>query len=252
MNAYTIESFVTRVLPLPEKMIQNSFTTLCDDLTYKSSQDLSALMTASMPSYNTMYSPYEKSHSNGTESEKFYGLNQVAQELNYFNLMNNDDGYFNSIGDHNMNGMPRSNNYLGKLTWFTFSSAFLHSPIVSYDDVMHNMASDNKCSNLPPRDRSKLSLFAEQNLAKFRQILSEIPDDQLVLSYSKPKMASKTPYRSKRRSKFTGVFKNGHRWQTLVSIMKKKTYVGTFKTEIEAARVYDFYSFIASAEFSGM
>ena len=48
--------------------------------------------------------------------------------------------------------------------------------------------------------------------------------------------------RSKRRSKYVGVSRNGCHWQTLINVGKTKKYIGTYCSEAEAAMVYDFYS----------
>jgi hypothetical protein len=37
---------------------------------------------------------------------------------------------------------------------------------------------------------------------------------------------------------------NGDNWQALITINKKKTYLGTFLTEKEGALVFDFYSIL--------
>ena len=49
---------------------------------------------------------------------------------------------------------------------------------------------------------------------------------------------------SSRRSQYIGVFKNQNNWQALISINKRKTYIDTYSTEIEAAKAYDFYSIL--------
>ena len=57
----------------------------------------------------------------------------------------------------------------------------------------------------------------------------------------------KKPFRvnaSAKRTSYFGVNKNGPNWQTLITINKRKTYVGTFMTEVEAARAFDFYSML--------
>lgn len=46
---------------------------------------------------------------------------------------------------------------------------------------------------------------------------------------------------SRKRSKYIGVCKNGPHWQALISINKKKTYIGTYETQELAAKAYDFY-----------
>lgn len=47
---------------------------------------------------------------------------------------------------------------------------------------------------------------------------------------------------SKRRSKYIGVLRNREKWQVLINEGKKKKYIGTYMTEIEAAVASDFYS----------
>ena len=44
------------------------------------------------------------------------------------------------------------------------------------------------------------------------------------------------------RSKFRGVTRKGKRWQALIMINRNKNYIGNFKSEEEAARVYDEYA----------
>ena len=47
---------------------------------------------------------------------------------------------------------------------------------------------------------------------------------------------------SKRRSKYRGVSKNGNQYQVLIMINKKKTYIGSYPIEEDAARIYDILS----------
>ena len=49
---------------------------------------------------------------------------------------------------------------------------------------------------------------------------------------------------SSKRTLYFGVDKNGPNWQTLISINRRKTYVGTFMSEVKAARAFDFYSML--------
>ncbi|CAI2386805.1 unnamed protein product [Moneuplotes crassus] len=52
----------------------------------------------------------------------------------------------------------------------------------------------------------------------------------------------KTKSVSKRRTRFTGVTKNSVNYQTLIVIGGKKTYVGSYPLEVDAAITFDFYS----------
>ena len=45
-----------------------------------------------------------------------------------------------------------------------------------------------------------------------------------------------------RKSKFRGVLRKGKRWQVFIMINRNKNYIGNFKTEEEAAKVYDEYA----------
>ena len=50
---------------------------------------------------------------------------------------------------------------------------------------------------------------------------------------------------SRRRSTFIGVSRNGPNWQSMISVDKQKFYIGTYRTEREAAIAFDFYSMVA-------
>ena len=52
---------------------------------------------------------------------------------------------------------------------------------------------------------------------------------------------------SNRRSLYIGVSKNGPSWQSMITVNKRKTYIGTYKTEREAAIAFDFYSMLIHA-----
>jgi hypothetical protein len=49
---------------------------------------------------------------------------------------------------------------------------------------------------------------------------------------------------SVRRSKYIGVSRNGPHWQALIAIKKRKTYIGTYDNQEDAARAFDFYSLL--------
>ena len=47
---------------------------------------------------------------------------------------------------------------------------------------------------------------------------------------------------NKRSSKYRGVSRNGNKWQVLIMINRKKTYIGNYESEEEAAKAYDQYA----------
>mmetsp|Transcript_25068 Transcript_25068/g.27808 ORF Transcript_25068/g.27808 Transcript_25068/m.27808 type:complete len:120 (-) Transcript_25068:75-434(-) len=50
--------------------------------------------------------------------------------------------------------------------------------------------------------------------------------------------------KSVRRSSYIGVSKNGLHWQAMISIKKRKTYIGTYDDQHEASKAFDFYSML--------
>ena len=53
----------------------------------------------------------------------------------------------------------------------------------------------------------------------------------MVLVLGKKKAESKSSSLSNKRSSFIGVFRNGLHWQALISINKRKTYIGSYACE---------------------
>ena len=83
----------------------------------------------------------------------------------------------------------------------------------------------------------------EPYLSALLSTVRRVANEHKIVVYSKRKSAARQVI-SSRRSQYTGVFKNGDNWQALIAINKKKTYIGTYATELEAAKVFDFYSLL--------
>lgn len=52
----------------------------------------------------------------------------------------------------------------------------------------------------------------------------------------------------KQRAKYIGVSKNGKNWQSLIVINNIKVYLGTYKTQMEAAVMFDFHSILMKGD----
>ena len=99
-------------------------------------------------------------------------------------------------------------------------------------------------SILPPRVKSIDFNSYLQNLIEY---LDSVPNPHMII-FRRNFKGTMRLNASTKRSSFIGVNKNGPNWQTLITISRRKTYVGTFLTEVEAAKAYDFYSMLINWE----
>ena len=86
--------------------------------------------------------------------------------------------------------------------------------------------------------RNNFSLKADKLLESLQNILI----GGVTLVSPKKKAESKLGPLSSKRSTYIGVSRNGHNWQALITINKKKTYIGSYRSEIDAAIAFDFFS----------
>ena len=71
-------------------------------------------------------------------------------------------------------------------------------------------------------------------ITKIKDKISELKKEQLSkINISKS---------FKRSSKYRGVSRNGNKWQVLIMINRKKTYIGNYDSEEDAAKAYDQYA----------
>ncbi|CAI2381245.1 unnamed protein product [Moneuplotes crassus] len=117
------------------------------------------------------------------------------------------------------------------------------SPNIKSDKVVTKQSS----RIIKSRKANKLlkSRNTEKGLAILQRILQSYDgkDEVVVKRFPKSKTTSQI-FKSGRRSSYIGVSKNGDVWQALIMIDSKKTYIGTYHKEKEAAMAYDFYSII--------
>ena len=112
-------------------------------------------------------------------------------------------------------------------------------------NICNNNNNDNKSSS------ATSPIFLSQKIKKSVSLVKTIKNKKEVFCRAKTLLERKRKKKSSskcseecehkfmRRSKFRGVSKNGNQWQVLIMINKKKCYIGNYKTESEAASVYD-------------
>jgi len=81
-------------------------------------------------------------------------------------------------------------------------------------------------------------------LDELYESLEKVENPDRVLISSKKKLNYRAEKVSNRRSRYTGVFKNGSKWQALIAIKMKKTYIHTYADEKEAAKAFDLMSIL--------
>jgi hypothetical protein len=104
-----------------------------------------------------------------------------------------------------------------------------------------------KLPNRPIKARKKTRLLHSRSvnysITCLQHIINNTPDmGDYIVQRSKKSRNNAKINSSTRRSHFIGVSKNGDVWQALIMIDKKKTYIGTYHSENEAAVAYDFYA----------
>mmetsp|Transcript_21246 Transcript_21246/g.24438 ORF Transcript_21246/g.24438 Transcript_21246/m.24438 type:complete len:128 (-) Transcript_21246:92-475(-) len=108
------------------------------------------------------------------------------------------------------------------------------------------------------KKRRSLNLRKYGFAAKSNALLNKVEkviDSSKVLVKAKTKTASKSDPVSRTRSSFIGVTRSIQYWQALISINKRKTYIGSYTSEEAAALAFDFYcmllhSFSAKTNFN--
>ena len=75
-------------------------------------------------------------------------------------------------------------------------------------------------------------------------VLQSITSSNVVLVTAKKKAESRRGPLSNKRSEYIGVSRNGPHWQALITIKKRKTYIGSYRSERDAALAFDFYSLL--------
>ena len=119
----------------------------------------------------------------------------------------------------------------------------------SFDNSTQDGELVNKLQTRPIKSRKGNKLLKSRNtqdgLVRLQEVLSHYSNNGQILIKRAPKSKTKArAFKSTRRSSYIGVSKNGDVWQALIMIDSKKTYIGSYHTEEEAAMAYDFFSIV--------
>lgn len=82
----------------------------------------------------------------------------------------------------------------------------------------------------------------ERKLCQLLRALEEITNSDAYIVTQTKKIQRRNV--STRRSAYIGVSRNGPNWQSMISLNKRKSYIGTYSTENEAAYAFDYYSLL--------
>ena len=119
--------------------------------------------------------------------------------------------------------------------------------------IEHNKELANAQTVIPRRNNikskgNKVLLLKRNNFPlkadNLLQKIQTITIGDMVLVSAKKKAESKDGPLSNKRSSFIGVSRNGLHWQALITIEKRKTYIGSYECEKDAAVAFDFFSIL--------
>ena len=114
--------------------------------------------------------------------------------------------------------------------------------------TLRNIPKACPTSNFDKKEKKNVK-GVHENIFKARfvslnQLLDSMDDDDWILKHVKKSNYYKHDRRTKRRSGYRGVSRNGASWQVLMMINGVKTYIGCYETEEEGALVYDIISIL--------
>lgn len=93
--------------------------------------------------------------------------------------------------------------------------------------------------------KAEFKTFFESKATATLKQLNEVRDkEKKIFRWTKKSSITPGHVPIKPRAKYIGVSKNGNNWQSLIVINNTKVYMGTYKTQQEAATIFDFHSMI--------
>ncbi|CAI2385574.1 unnamed protein product [Moneuplotes crassus] len=108
------------------------------------------------------------------------------------------------------------------------------------EEVEQSENIDDNSQNIKRRKSRSFKLDIKPSLIRVRR---KILSSGITAFFSSPKKTRGTAdVTLGRRSRYIGVSKNNSHWQAMINSRRDKKYIGTYLTELEAARIYDIYA----------
>jgi hypothetical protein len=107
-------------------------------------------------------------------------------------------------------------------------------------------ALDNQKFDVKQKKCRKLIFNIDRSVQVFLEKLDS--SDSAYVSWINSSWSLQPKRNGNRRSNYIGVSKNGVNWQAMINSKKRKLYIGTFSSQLEAAIAYDFYCIILQSK----
>ena len=122
---------------------------------------------------------------------------------------------------------------------YAYEQSLLNNQLAAFDYSKQNKIASKDFNIVKRARRNPLPDIDD----KLRQLL-KLAVDGSQISFTASTKSARGLYHgvSERRSKYIGVLRNREQWQVLLNDGKRKKYIGTYETELEAALVNDFYA----------
>ena len=133
--------------------------------------------------------------------------------------------------------------YLSNHSDFTNSTSMNETQLRNYASSLATSSNTTMTPNQYNKRRFLDTIDFQSFIETLLSTIKRVTNENKVVVHGKRKSTAKVRV-SSRKSHYTGVFKNGDNWQALISIQKRKTYIGTYASELKAAKAFDFYSIL--------
>ena len=124
--------------------------------------------------------------------------------------------------------------------------------LINWPSILKNVHSSINYKNISNESNGLENIFINkktkrneeiQEIKEFKKnkifLIKKVKDKSKEMEEDKKEIKKYIYYSSR---KFRGVLRRGKSWQVLIMINRNKNYIGNFKSEEEAAKVYDEYA----------